>query len=71
MRTTSVDDDATRMIERIETLVGDLGLPAFSTLGIDPDQYPRIARGAVRNNSNGSNPRPMHEADYEAILQRL
>ena len=38
---------------------------------LDPAGYPRIARGAVANNSNAANPQPMGEAEYLAILKHL
>jgi alcohol dehydrogenase len=59
------------ILARIGALVVELGIPAFSSLGFTPDDYPRIAAGAVANGSNDSNPQPMGEADYLQILQGL
>jgi len=62
---------ALHFVETLEALVDRLGIPPFSKHRFDPADYPRIARGAVANNSNASNPQPMSEAEYLAILQRL
>ena len=57
-----------RMIDRIRRLVQALDIPGFASLGIPPDEYPAVAVASVENNSNASNPQPMDEAAYLAIL---
>ena len=53
----------------LERLADAVGIPSFSTLGLDPGTFDRIAHGAVQNGSNGSNPRPMDAAAYVEILE--
>jgi alcohol dehydrogenase len=64
-------DAAAQMILAIEQLTAQLAIPAFSTLDVDPKQFPAIAHEAVRNNSNSSNPQLMTAASYEQILKAL
>lgn len=67
----SVPERAERFLQRLEALARELEIPAFSTLGIAEDDYPRIAQGAMRNGSNGSNPQPMAATHYREILASL
>lgn len=67
----TAEADAERMIELIEQLSADIKIPSFQSLGIAPEFFPRIASEATKNNSNPSNPRPMHEEDYLSILQQM
>ncbi len=62
---------AARLLAEVQALVRDLGVPAFSTLGIPRESHPEIARRAVKNGSNASNPRRMAEAEYLEILAAL
>lgn len=48
-----------------------VAIAPWSSLEIPRDEYPLVADAAVRNGSNGSNPRPMGAADYLAILDGL
>jgi alcohol dehydrogenase len=59
------------VLAALERLVADLGVPSFGSLGIPREDDPEIARRAVANGSNPSNPRPMGEAEYRQILARL
>ena len=59
---------AQAVIGAVEDLVADLGLPAFSSLGVRPEDRERIAAGAVNNGSNPSCPKPMTPEDYGSIL---
>ena len=59
------------VLARIRDLVAALPIPAFSSLGFEPDDFLQIAVGAVANGSNESNPQPMGEADYLEILRGL
>lgn len=65
------DPTADALLDAIDALVADLALPPFASLDISPNDYEPIARLAVANNSNTSNPMPMTAADYRAILERL
>ncbi len=71
LRTTDLNSDAARFVDAVDRLVADLDLPPFSSFGIPEEAYPEIARRAVTNNSNASNPQPMAAADYERILAGL
>ena len=67
----SVEGRAEILLTQIEQLVFDLKIPSFRSLDIHPDSYQKIAAGAVRNNSNGSNPQVMTEFKYLEILKDL
>ncbi|MEM7309193.1 MAG: iron-containing alcohol dehydrogenase [Planctomycetota bacterium] len=60
-----------RFLARIERLVGEVGIPPFSSLGIPAADHAAIAAGSVENGSNASNPRPMAADDYLAVLRAL
>ncbi|MEZ4699877.1 MAG: iron-containing alcohol dehydrogenase [Rhodothermales bacterium] len=60
-----------RFIERLETLVSDLGIPPFSSLHIPSGAYAQVAEAAEANNSNASNPQPMDANAYLHILRHL
>ena len=60
---TSGPEAAERMVSAIERLVVDLDIPSFASFGLPADTYATIAAGAVANNSNPSNARPMGERD--------
>lgn len=62
---------AARVLDGIDGLVAELGVPSFASLGVPGDDFPEIARRSVANNSNGSNPRAMGEAEYLEILAGL
>ena len=59
------------MIDRLADVASKLDIPSFSSFNIPVDDYPRIAEMAAMNGSNGSNPQPMAQADYMAILDTL
>ncbi len=65
------NERAASFMARLESLVQDLAIPAWSTLGIGAESHAEIAEKAVRNNSNRSNPRPMAKHDYLEILEGL
>jgi len=62
---------ARAVIEAVEKLVADVGVPGFASLEIPRGELDWIAERAVANNSNGSNPRPMDAAAYRGILDSL
>ncbi len=62
---------AARVLDAVDRLTADLGTPVFADLGVAPADFTEIARRAVANGSNGSNPRPMGEREYLEILERL
>ncbi|MBW8873546.1 MAG: iron-containing alcohol dehydrogenase [Acidobacteria bacterium] len=59
------------VLQAIEELVRDLGVPAFRELGISPEDYPWIAERAVQNGSNPSNVREMGVGEYLEVLGSL
>ncbi|HEV8580287.1 MAG TPA: iron-containing alcohol dehydrogenase [Thermoanaerobaculia bacterium] len=56
------------VLQAIEALVRDLGIPPFRDLGVPEEDYPWIAEQAVLNGSNPSNPREMGVAEYLEVL---
>jgi alcohol dehydrogenase len=59
------------VLQAIEELVRDLGIPQFRDLGIPEDAYPWIAERAAQNGSNGSNAREMGAGEYLELLNGL
>jgi len=59
------------VLQAIDDLVRDLGVPAFRELGISTEDYPWIADRATRNGSNTSNPRAMGPGNYLEVLGSL
>ncbi|MEA2600438.1 MAG: alcohol dehydrogenase [Acidobacteriota bacterium] len=59
------------VLQAIEELVRDLGVPPFRELGISPEAYPWIAERAVQNGSNPSNAREMGVEEYLEVLAGL
>ena len=62
---------AARVLDALDALVSDLDTPSFASLDVPEADFPEIARRAVANGSNASNPRPMGEREYLEILERL
>lgn len=67
----SAESRAQSLLDEVEALVESLKLPDVSALGIRPEDRQEIARRAVTNGSNPSNPRPMGEEEYLSILDSL
>ncbi len=65
------EPSAEAFLTRLDALIGTVEIPPFASLGIAHGAFPRLARGAVQNGSNGSNPREMGEAEYLEILEAL
>ena len=59
------------VLQAIESLVRDLGIPQFRDLGIPEDTYPWIAERAAQNGSNASNAREMGPPEYLELLNGL
>ena len=64
-------DAASAFLERLRVFVQRLEIPQYGALGVPTDDHSAIARAAVANGSNDSNPRVMDEAAYCAILDSL
>ena len=64
----SATETAEAFLARLDRLVEALGLPSFGSFGIARGDHDQIARLAVENGSNPSNPRPMRAEDYLAVL---
>jgi alcohol dehydrogenase len=67
----TLGESAEGVIQAIEDLVRDLGIPGFRELGIPEEDYPWIADRATQNGSNSSNPREMGPAEYLEVLSSL
>ena len=59
------------VLQAIESLVRDLGIPHFRDLGIPAKEHAWIAERAVLNGSNPSNSREMGTAEYLELLSGL
>jgi alcohol dehydrogenase len=59
------------VLEAIDSLVHDLGIPGFAAFRIPEEDYPWIAERAALNGSNPSNPREMGPAEYLEVLTGL
>src|SRR5215203_4331040 len=59
------------VLQAIEDLVRDVGIPPFRDFGIPAEDFPWIAERAAQNGSNASNPREMGPAEYLELLAAL
>jgi alcohol dehydrogenase len=59
------------VLQAIEELVRDLGIPQFRDLKIPEDAHPWIAERAAQNGSNASNAREMGVTEYLELLNEL
>jgi alcohol dehydrogenase len=64
-------EQALAAVNAVKQLARDVKLPSFSSLKVDPADYQKIAAFSAKNGSNGSNPRPMTEEDYLAVLKMV
>ena len=62
-------ESARSAVNAVKQLALDVKLPSFSSLKVDPADFPKIASFSEKNGSNESNPRPMTEQDYMAVLK--
>ncbi|CAG9250861.1 4-hydroxybutyrate dehydrogenase [Paraburkholderia unamae] len=54
----------------VRTMTQRLGLPTgLAQLGVTPEMFPDIIKGALKDHSHKTNPREASEADYHAMLQ--
>ena len=67
----SFESPAHAFLDRLARLCAAVAVPPFSRLDVPPHDYDRIARAAVANGSNGSNPQPMGVGNYRIILDSL
>jgi alcohol dehydrogenase class IV len=65
------DTDAGALLQIIENLVAEVGIPSFGSLEIDAVLYEEIALQASLNGSNSSNKMDLSAKDYLNILQSL
>ena len=56
-------------VNAVKQLAKDVKLPSFKSLNINPSDFQKIAAISERNLSTPSNPRPMTEQDYMAVLK--
>jgi alcohol dehydrogenase len=59
---------AQRLIEEIKALCRFMNIPSFKDLGLRESEFSLLARSAIQNNSNPSNPREAGIEDYLEIL---
>lgn len=56
----------------IRQLNSDLKLPtSLSAMGVTPEHLPALVQGAVKDHSNGTNPKPLSEADYLRLFSAM
>lgn len=56
----------------IRQLNSDLKLPtSLSAMGVKPEHLPALVQGAVKDHSNGTNPKPLSEADYLRLFSAM
>jgi alcohol dehydrogenase len=67
-RAMGLESDALAAVNAVKQLAKAVQLPSFSSLKVNPADYVKIASVSAQNGSNGSNPRPMTEQDYMAVL---
>ena len=65
----SEKEGALAAVEAVKQLAKDVKLPSFASLNVKAEHYPGIAFTSAKNGSNGSNPRPMDESDYMAVIK--
>jgi alcohol dehydrogenase class IV len=54
----------------VRTMTERLGLPTgLAQLGVTPEMFPAIIKGALKDHSHRTNPREASEADYRAMLE--
>ena len=63
-------DGAREAVEAVKSLCADVGLPAFSTLGIKSSDLDLLADVSAKNGSTPSNPRPMGKDDYMRVFRK-
>lgn len=71
LRPDSGREGAWAAVERAKELARLVELPSFAELGVAPADFPRLAEASYRNGSTPSNPRPMSEADYRQVLEKM
>jgi alcohol dehydrogenase len=64
-----LESDAQATVNAVKQLAKDVNLPSFASLNVDVADFPIIASSSAKNLSNESNPRPMIERDYMAVLK--
>ncbi len=62
---------AEELLDDVERLVEQVGIPSFSTHELSQEAIGNVARLAEHNNSNASNPMVMTANDYEKILKSI
>lgn len=64
-------DGAQRAVAAVVKMARIVGLPEFSSFGVDPRDFKELALNSAENGSNLSNARPMTSKEYENILNEL
>lgn len=63
-------DGAAAAVDAVKVLCADVGLPAFSTLGVKVSDLDFLAEMSAKNGSTPSNPRPMSKDDYMEVFRK-
>jgi len=71
LRFFSPEEGADAAVAAVRRLSADVGIPPFSSFGIDPGEFREIAEKSAQNLSSASNPRPLEIDDYMNILELL
>jgi len=63
---------STSVAQYIRRLNADLHLPTnLSEMGVRPEHIPALVEGAVKDHSNGTNPKALTEADYVRLFNAM
>jgi alcohol dehydrogenase len=71
LKFSSEAEGADAAVAAVKKLAEDVGIPPFSSFGIDKSQFHEIAVKSFENLSNNSNPKYLEVEDYMKILERL
>ncbi|HHZ01923.1 MAG TPA: iron-containing alcohol dehydrogenase [Tissierellia bacterium] len=62
-------EGAKKAVEAVKKLAKDVNLPLFSDLGVNVNDFEKLAEMSAKNISTESNPRPMSKEDYLTVIQ--
>lgn len=65
------EEGARLAVERTKELARKVGLPDFTSFGVQEKDFRELADNSTRNGSNADNPRPMSSDDYMEVLKIL
>ena len=72
IRTALVIEPNASVADYIRQLNASLNLPAsLGAMGVTAKHLPALVQGAVKDHSNGTNPKPLNEADYVRLFNAM